>query len=275
MIPSLSHGLEDRDFEHLRQLVRQHTGISLDDSKRQLIVARIGRRLKRLQLSSYSEYCELVSHREAPELEAFVNAVTTNLTSFFREPAHFEHLAEVVVPAWLRNKADRRLRVWSAGCSSGEEAYCIAITLSETVPDDWDWRVLGTDLDSNMLAQACNGVYPADRASNIDAAHLARWFRKGAGSNAGQVRVRDQLRRTIAFKRLNLIGEWPMRGQFDAIFCRNVVIYFDKATQAKLFDRFADQMMTGGKLYIGHSETLFNVCGRFRLVAPTIYEKVS
>ncbi len=267
--------LDDADFECLRKLVYEQTGISMDNSKRQLIASRIGRRLRPLNLSSFSEYCELVSAPGAPELETFINAVTTNLTYFFREPSHFEHLTTVMVPKWQRANDRTPLRIWSAGCSSGEEPYSVAISLADSLGDAREWQILATDIDSSVLDLARAGIYPTERASRVPGQTLARWFQKGVGRNAGKIRVREQLRRRITFNRLNLMQDWPMRRSFDAVFCRNVVIYFNKSTQATLFDRLADRLVSGGVLYVGHSETLFKVSDRFRLIGQTTYEKVA
>lgn len=268
----------DRDFSFLRDLVGEHTGISLGDHKRQLVYGRLTRRLRQLHIASFSEYCTYVEQNTDDEISEIVNAITTNLTSFFRENHHFEHLAGTALPDRMAlNSSSRRLRIWSAGCSTGEEPYSIAMTLRDSVPElaSWDARILATDIDSNVLERASSGVYPDERVRDMDDKRAKRWFRKGAGANAGKVRVDERLQSLINFRQLNLMETWPMRGPFDVIFCRNVVIYFDKPTQKELFNRYADLLAPNGYLYVGHSETLHKICDRFKLIGRTIYQKVS
>ncbi len=265
--------LSDGEFAEIRRLVREHTGISLADSKRELVYSRLVRRLRRLRLGTFREYLDVLARGEAAELEEFSNAITTNLTSFFREPHHFEFLAETVLPLLeKRNAATRRLRIWSAGCSTGEEPYSIAITLQEQMARfrGWDVRVLATDLDSQVLAHATAGRYRDERFEKMPAARRDRWFEVARDGTATAVR---ELRELITFRQLNLMHPFPMRGPFDAIFCRNVVIYFDKPTQRELFDRMAGLQNDGDHLFIGHSESLFKVCERYQLIGKTIYRK--
>ncbi|MEZ5543374.1 MAG: protein-glutamate O-methyltransferase CheR [Pseudomonadota bacterium] len=269
--------LSDRDFNNLRRLVSEHTGISLSDQKRDLVYARLAKRLRVHGMTSFRAYCELLEQDPGEELEHFTNAITTNLTSFFREKHHFEFLQQDLVPMLLeRYQKNRRLRIWSAGCSTGEEPYSLAITLREAIPDidGRDIRILATDLDSNVVKTGAAGVYQAERINGLDSARIKRWFQRGKGGNQGRVRVADELRKLITFRQLNLMHDWPMRGQFDVIFCRNVVIYFDKPTQQVLFDRFANIMQPDSYLFIGHSETLHNVSERFQLVGKTIYRRL-
>lgn len=266
----------ERDFNTLRRLVSEHTGISLSDQKRDLLYSRLARRLRAKGLASFRDYVELLETDPAGELEHFTNAITTNLTSFFREKHHFEYLEKELVPVLLeRYKTNRRLRIWSAGCSTGEEPYSLAITLREAIPDidGRDIRILATDLDTDVVRTGANGVYRAERIEGLDQARIKRWFQRGKGASEGKVKVTDDLRKLITFRQLNLMHEWPMRGPFDVIFCRNVVIYFDKPTQQKLFDRFAEIMRPESHLFIGHSETLHNVSDRFQLVGKTIYRR--
>jgi chemotaxis protein methyltransferase CheR len=232
------------------------------------------RRLRALRLTGFRAYIELIES-DAEELEEFCNAITTNLTAFFREGHHFDYLAGTVLPLLQRrNASSRRIRIWSAGCSTGEEPYSIAMTVLETVGHlrDWDIRVLATDLDSKVIATASAGVYPLDRFEKMPTPRRERYFersREGTHLVAG-----SELKRLITFKRLNLIESWPLKGPFDVIFCRNVVIYFDKPTQRVLFDRMAGLQRDGDHLFIGHSESLFNVCDRYELIAQTIHKKV-
>jgi chemotaxis protein methyltransferase CheR len=270
---SREYELSDADFEQIRELVRHHTGIALAVSKRELVYSRLVRRLRRLRLPGFGEYIALLERGEASELEEFANAITTNLTSFFREPHHFEFLSETVFPELeKRNAASRRLRIWSAGCSTGEEPYSIAIALQEANARfrGWDVRILATDLDSEVLRTAVAGDYRDERLEKMPAARRKRWFSE---HRPGHFLVSDELKSMIAFRQLNLLAEWPFRGCFDAILCRNVVIYFDKATQRALFERIAARQRAGNHLFIGHSESLFNVCDRYELIGKTIYRR--
>ena len=264
----------DRDFDYIRGLIHDRAGISMADSKRDLVYGRLARRLRALGLTRFSDYIGYLEGNIDHEAEHFVNALTTNLTSFFRENHHFEYLRNDFLQRLVRQKRDSRLRIWSAGCSTGEEPYSLAMVMAEVVPPDWDARILATDLDSNVVQHASNGIYTEERVSSIAPGRLKRWFRRGRGNKQGLYRVAPELRELITFKQLNLMDPWPMRGRFDAIFCRNVVIYFDKPTQIKLFQRFHSQMEDHGTLFIGHSESLFKVSDQFRLIGNTIYDKV-
>ena len=265
----------DTNFEQLRELALEQTGIVLGDNKRQMVYGRLARRLRALQMHNFDDYCDYLRAHPDSELGELINAITTNLTAFFREQHHFEHLATQAVPEILqRNAASRRLRVWSAGCSTGEEAYSIAMTLTEQPAlENWDVRILATDIDTSVVHIGAEGVYPAERLELVPEARLRRWFDRGTGDNSGRLRVKQALRDKVYFRPLNLLRTWPMRGPFDVIFCRNVVIYFDKDTQKELFDRFADMLAPDGLLYIGHAETLFKVSDRFVSVGRTVYRK--
>ena len=271
--------LSDRDFRHIRQLVSRHTGIALSEAKRDMVYSRLARRLRQLGLNNFKAYCQLLEGDEAEtELGHFTNAVTTNLTSFFREAHHFSYLGEQLLPELYRLKADeRRLRIWSAGCSTGEEPYSIAMTVRENMPSgqDWDIRILATDLDTNVLASAERGIYTEERLQNIPQGRRRRWFHRGRGDNLGLLSAKPELREMITFRQLNLMGDWPMKGPFDIIFCRNVVIYFDKPTQSVLMERYAELMADHGHLFLGHSETLYRVTERFKLIGQTIYGKAA
>ena len=266
--------LSDADFNSLRQLVSTHTGISLSEKKSELVYGRISKRLRALGLHCFGEYCDLLKNNPGNELEHFSNAITTNLTAFFREAHHFEYLAQQVVPLLLeRYSKNRRLRIWSAGCSTGEEAYSIAIPLREAIPDidKHDIRILASDLDTNVVQAGENGIYKEKRIEGLSDERRRRWFHRGKGQQSDMVRVVPELRNMIAFKQLNLMKDWPMQGLFDVIFCRNVVIYFDKPTQRVLFERFDKIMHPQSHLFIGHSETLSNINDDFQLIDKTIY----
>jgi len=268
----------DKDFNLIRKLVSRHTGISLSEQKRDLVYGRLSRRLRAHGLSRFSDYCALIENKSGNELEHFTNAITTNLTAFFREQHHFEFLAKESVPLMLeRYRSTGRLRIWSAGCSTGEEAYSIAITLRESISgiDNRDIKILATDLDSKVVQTAANGVYAASRIEGMSRERAQRWFKHGKGSSEGKVKIAPELRKLITFKQLNLMHDWPMAGMFDAIFCRNVVIYFDKPTQKKLFKRFEKIMHTESNLFIGHSETLHNINNQFQLINKTVYRRLS
>ncbi len=263
------------DFEAVRQLVGEHTGIALSDIKSDMVYSRLTRRLRATGCKTFSEYLERLRSNEAEELDHFVNALTTNLTAFFREEHHFDHLAEVALPEMMALAKDRRLRLWSAGCSTGEEAYSMAMVVRETVPEGWDIRILATDLDTEVLRQAERGVYDAGRVRGMPQTRLRRHFLRGRGANEGKVRVRDEVRRLVKFQRLNLIDRpWPMRERFHGVFCRNVIIYFNKQTQRELFDYLTGYVCPPGWLYIGHSETLWQVTERFEPHGRTVYRLV-
>jgi chemotaxis protein methyltransferase CheR len=266
--------LSEAEFNEIRGVVHRTTGIALAESKRHLVYGRLARRLRALELTTFRSYLERIESDPA-ELEEFCNAITTNLTFFFREGHHFEYLNSTLLPMLQRrNASSRRIRIWSAGCSTGEEPYSIAACVLETLGGlrDWDIRILATDLDSKVLAHAQAGIYTAERFEKVEKSRRDRWF--NAVNGGAQFSARDELRRLITFKRLNLMEQWPIRGPFDAIFCRNVVIYFDKATQRVMFGRMAELQREGDHLFIGHSESLFNVCDRYELIGQTIHKKV-
>lgn len=264
----------DRDFNFIRKLVMEKTGIVLSDIKRDMVYGRLSRRIRALGLKKFAEYCEMLKTEDESELVEFTNAITTNLTSFFRENHHFEQLANTLLPKIMAEKSERRIRIWSAGCSTGEEPYSIAMTVKESIPEShgWDVKILATDLDTNVVEHGRRGIYHIDRVTGIPKHRLSRWFRKGKGNKGDMVKVSDELQSMISFKQLNLMHQWPMKGPFDVIFCRNVVIYFDKPTQKQLFDRYSDLLSRTGYLFLGHSESMFKVSDRFNLIGKTIYQ---
>lgn len=272
----------DEDFEALRTLVKTLTGINLGEHKRELLYGRLSRRLRALKLASFREYRQRVA-ADPRELVQLVNAITTNLTAFFRERHHFDYLRdEVLRPRAADSSASRRLRIWSAGCSTGEEPYSIAMSLLEALPEvkRWDVRILATDLDSDVLARAACGVYPLERLRSVAPGQLARFFdeqpdRSAAGDRAAarSYRVKPEVAALVTFKQLNLMDKLPMKGPLDVIFCRNTVIYFDKDTQRDLFARMAVLQRTGDVLVLGHSESLFMVSDDYTLMGRTIYRR--
>jgi len=267
--------LEDNEFRKIAKLVMDTAGIVLSEKKRALIHGRLGRRLRALGLADFGQYCRLLeTDRGDQERANLINAVTTNHTSFFREKHHFDYLTKVVLPKLVEsNAAARRIRIWSAGCSSGEEPYTIAMTLRGHHPPltGWNVKILATDLDTNVVSHAATGVYAEDRIEGIPDTYRKRYVTR---HRDGHAMMKDELRELITFAHLNLLGEWPMSGPFDLIFCRNVVIYFDKPTQRRLFDRYAEMLRPDGWLFIGHSESLLNVTDRFEPVGRTIYRRI-
>lgn len=273
---SLGPVLRDREFDFIRHVIAQNAGIVLGPNKHQLVQGRLARRLRELGLPSYEAYCDHVRESGPEELVGLINALTTNVTAFFRENHHFEAMTSYMLPEALqRNQKSRRVRIWSAGCSTGEEPYCLAMMVDECVPAAarWDVKILATDIDSDVVNFAQRGVYGMDRLSAVSPERLRRAFRKGTGPNAGQVKVRSELASLVSFRALNLMQSWPMTGLFDLIFCRNVMIYFDQATREKLVSRFAAQLAPGGYLCLGHSESIHPGTAPFRLVGKTIYCK--
>lgn len=266
-----------QDFDFLRRLASERTGIVVSDDKFSMFYSRLSRRLRALGLGDFKAYCELLQGPYGgDETVELINAITTNLTAFFRENHHFKFLSATVVPELLtRNAAERRVQVWSAGCSTGEEPYSIAMTLAESLPQQpaWDVRVHATDIDSQVLAKAASGIYPLERVEGLGPERLRRFLLRGKGAQAGRARVSSQIRSLVQFSQLNLMDDWRMP-QVDLIFCRNVIIYFDKQTKQRLIERFAEVLPVGGYLFVGHSESLYKTTQRFELVGNTVYRKV-
>lgn len=272
--------MTDEDFDFIVEVANDKTGIQLGKHKRDMIYSRIVRRIRTLKLASFAEYCEYLKDNPAEEMTNFINSITTNLTSFFREKHHFDFLEKTIVPEIkAKNAPGKKVRIWSAGCSTGEEPYSLAMTLHGAFSDalGWDVKVLATDLDTNVVSHGKAGVYVQDRVEGLPLSTLKKNFNVIA-SPAGRgnaYEMSPHLKKYITFNRLNLLGEWPMRGKFDVIFCRNVVIYFNKNVQRVLFDRYAELLKPNGYLFIGHSETLHGVTTRFKSLGRTIYRKVS
>ena len=266
----------ESDFQALRTLVKSLTGIHLTEQKRELVYGRLTRRLRALRLHTFAEYRELIAH-DKHEVTELCNAITTNLTSFFREPHHFQYLRDQwLAPLIADPRGTRRLRIWSAACSTGEEPYSIAMTLLETLPhpERWDVRVLATDLDSEVLERARRGVYPLERLNGVSTERQARFFRDPHGGRSSARQIAPELAALITFKKLNLMQSLPMKGPLDVVFCRNVVIYFDKETQRDLFARISQLQRPGDLLFLGHSESLFKVSDSYALIGKSIYRRV-
>ncbi|MEO7073359.1 MAG: protein-glutamate O-methyltransferase [Rhodanobacter sp.] len=271
--------LGEAEFQFLRGFVLQQCGIALGEHKRQLVQGRLARRLRALGLDDFAAYCALLRRDPESELAELANAISTNVTAFFREAHHYELLERELLSRWLAQKRrdGDRLRIWSAGCSSGEEPYALAMVLAEAleqVAGNPDAKILATDLSAQVLETARNGVYPLDRLAGIDEARRRRWMLRGEGAYDGLACVHPRLRELVRFAPLNLLHAWPMSGPFDAIFCRNVVIYFDQPTKQRLFERYAQMLPVGGYLFLGHSESLHGVSDAFELVGRTVYRKV-
>ena len=264
--------LSDREFARIKSRVYQVAGISLSDAKRTLVVSRLSKIVRALGLPSFDAYVDYLERNgSASDGQDFVNALTTNLTRFYREDHHFEHLRSHVAGLIASKPRGTRLRIWSAGCSTGQEPYTIGMDLLAALPElkRWDFKILATDIDTAVLAKAAAGVYPENELNGLSAERARLLERAGSGS----IRIPAAVRELVSFKPLNLIEpSWPMKGPFDAIFCRNVAIYFDKPTQGQVFSRLGKLLAPEAFLYIGHSENLGSGGEGFRLVGKTIYQ---
>jgi chemotaxis protein methyltransferase CheR len=267
----------ESDFTSLRQLVRDVTGITLADSKRELVYGRLSRRLRHLGIDTFADYRALLAGADGEhEMSEFTNAVTTNLTSFFREGHHFDYLRDhFLLPRAADPKSSRRIRIWCSAASTGEEPYSIAMTVAEAIPDweRWDIRILATDLDTRCLADCSAGLYREERVRAMPRAKVEKHFDAVTRDGEKLYHIKPALASMIAFRQLNLMHALPMRGPIDIIFCRNVIIYFDKDTQRQLFTRVSPLQKPGGLLFLGHSESLLNVSDDWSLIGKTVYRK--
>jgi chemotaxis protein methyltransferase CheR len=265
--------LSDAEFAQVRRLIYEHAGISLSDSKREMVYSRLARRLRDRGLQSFRDYLQLLEQNDAEEWELFTNALTTNLTSFFRESHHFPLLAEHIG----RLPAGRPVLLWCAASSTGEEPYSMAMTMVDLYGSfKTPVKILATDVDTNVLSAAASGVYARERVERLTPAQLKRFFQSGTGANADKVRVREELREMVTFRQLNLLDKtWPIRGPFDAIFCRNVMIYFDKDTQYEILRKFVPLMRPEALLFAGHSESFYHAADLFKSRGKTVYEPVA
>jgi chemotaxis protein methyltransferase CheR len=266
----------EADFRRISAMVHGDAGISLPAAKATLVYSRLAKRLRALGLTSFKDYCALVAgHEGLDERQKMLAALTTNVTRFFREPHHFDHLRDKVLPPLLdAARRGGRVRIWSAACSSGQEPFSIAMTILGLMPDaaERDVRILATDIDPNMIAEGRAGNYAASLLAGIPDELRRRWT---LPAGPGAVRMAEEARALVTFNELNLIGDWPMKGRFDAIFCRNVAIYFEDDTQARLWSRFAPLTNPDGALYIGHSERIQGpAVAAFRPEGVTTYRRV-
>lgn len=260
-----------RDFNRVRTLIHRRAGIALADSKRDMVYSRLVRRLRSLDLSSFSEYLDQLETGDGNnEWQQFTNALTTNLTSFFRENHHFEILATL-----LRQQRQRPIRLWSSACSTGEEPYSMAMTACEALASNHPpVEILATDVDTQVLATATAGIYPVDRLGNVDAARQRRFFLKGSGPQSGRCKVRESLQRLIRFQPNNLLADqWEVDGRYTAIFCRNVMIYFDKPTQRAVLEKLVQHLEPEGLLFAGHSESFMHAADLVESCGRTVYRR--
>lgn len=277
--PPREFEFSDADFRNLAQYAYDQAGIALSDSKRNLVYSRLSRRLRALGMTAFREYREYLAANPS-ELESFINAISTNLTKFFREAHHFDHFRTHVAVPFVQaahGKKGQRLRVWSAGCSTGEEPYSVAVVLKREIRDidRHDVKILATDIDTEVLGKGARGEYPAASIDEVPKAYR-EFFQSGGGNrNSEQVLVSRDVRTLITFRRLNLMEKWPFTGNFDAIFCRNVMIYFDGPTKTALVERFTQKLKPDGWLYIGHSESLIGAHPGLRLIGRTTYRRIA
>lgn len=254
--------LTKEDFQFIAGVAHTDAGIDLCEAKADLVYSRLTKRLRALQLESFASYCALLSKGDANgERQRMVSALTTNVTRFYREPHHFEHLKTHVLPALVaKARAGGSVRLWSAACSSGEEPYSMALSVLSLMPDAAarDVKILATDIDPEILAKGSTGLYPDAAMTAVPTELRRRWFTSKEDADAGKVwRAGEDLRKLVVFRQHNLLGTWPMRGPFDAIFCRNALIYFREEAQVEVWCRFAPLLAPAGRLYVGHSERLF------------------
>ena len=273
LVPDSEFVFTESDFRKIAALVHGEAGIVLSEGKVNLVYSRLTKRLRTIGLRSFRDYCALVeSDAGADERQAMIAAMTTNVTRFYREPHHFDYLRKILTPMAAGVRAGQRLRIWSAACSSGEEPYTIALTLLDVMPDaaDHDVRILATDIDPNMVARGRAGLYPRRAVGDVPPTLRERWMHRSEQDRETMV-MADTARNLIQFNELNLLSSWPMKGRFDVIFCRNVMIYFDEQTQDAIWAKFARQMTSNGVLFIGHSERIATERHPFEIDGQTTY----
>lgn len=271
--------LSDAEFKKFSDLIYQQVGIFMKLEKKELLNARLGKRLRACQLASFQEYFDFISRpdQQHQEFVQFLDSVSTNFTSFFREVSHFEYLRDNVLPELVaKRNGSREFVFWSSASSSGEEPYTLAVFLNEfgSQSAGFRYKIMATDISTRVLAMAANGVYPVEQTSKVPQDILRKYFQKGLGASSGKVKVKDDLRRQVNFQRFNLMDEFPWSGEIDVIFCRNVMIYFDRPTQEKLIGKFYKGLSKGGYLFIGHSESISSLKHEFIQVEATTYKKM-
>lgn len=270
--------LTEEEFKRVSDVIYQHCGINLHDGKKSLVRARLAKRLRESKFKSFSSYINYALSKEGTEeFYTLVDSLSTNLTSFFREKVHFDYLRHDFLPHLIEKKTARnqKIRMWSAGCSSGEEPYSLAITLKEELDKqgNWDIKILASDVSNRMLERARMGIYDQERIAPLTNPQRNRFLTTNRIEGNRVYQVNNELKKMICFRYLNLMESWPFKGPFDAIFCRNVMIYFDRPTQEKLVNRFWDHLGKGGLLCIGHSESLTNTQHKYRYIQPATYMK--
>jgi chemotaxis protein methyltransferase CheR len=274
--------MTDKEFYWLQAYAKQQTGIHLSEHKRDMLYSRLARRIRELNLDSFKAYCEYLESNESSEITPFTNAITTNLTHFYREQHHFDFMRDNFIPALKASNA-KRLRFWSCASSTGQEPYSLAMTLADYfygdkwarhtsgLGVDFDLKILATDLDTNVLDHARLGIYSPEVMKPVPKNNQQKHFTK---LSSGEFQIKESIKKMVTYKQLNLLHNWPMKGPFDLIFCRNVIIYFDKETQLKLFEKMAKMIRPGGYLILGHSESLFQMNHAFKLIGKTIYQRL-
>jgi chemotaxis protein methyltransferase CheR len=270
LVPEREFHFTQSDFDRVRKLIYEHAGISLAPIKQDMVYSRLARRLRALKLTSFQDYLARLERGDEQEWETFVNSLTTNLTAFFREAHHFELLSKQ-----MRDVPHRPFRIWCSAASTGEEPYSLAMTACESFDSlSPPVEIVASDIDTNVLAVAQRGIYAIERVERMSQERLRRFFLKGAGKQTGYVRIRPELQRLVTLTRVNLLdARWPIRGPLDALFCRNVMIYFDKPTQYQILKNFVPLLREDGLLYAGHSESFLHAADVFRSLGRTVYER--
>lgn len=273
-----NYELKNSDFEKIQKIIYEQCGINLHEGKKELVKARLGKRLRDGNYNSFSDYCRFVTTAEgADELVAMIDSISTNLTSFFREESHFVRLRLIISDILGKSSASglkNSFKIWSAGCSTGEEPYTLAITVKEAAGQRlFDFTILATDISTKVLHIAEGGVYSQEKIKNIAAPVLRKYFQIGTDRSEGHYRIKTEVKAVIDFQRFNLMHKFPAQSPMDVIFCRNVMIYFDKPTQGVLVNKFYDSLSKGGYFFIGHSESLTGLNHQFKYIEPSVYQK--